>query len=120
MIKDLYTSKAYTLLDPKETFIKGNIEKNTYIGYKNYMPRLPKTNGSKQEEMMLNVMMYGFYLQELNLYLDTHPLDSEAIRLFKKTREEYLNNVKMYEDKYGPLGLETGEINNEYWEWLNV
>ena len=77
-------------------------------------------NNNHQKMLMDQIRQYAFSVKELSLYLDTHPLDSEAIRLFKKTREEYLNNVKMYEDKYGPLGLETGKINNEYWEWLNV
>ena len=112
--------KTIELMDPKETFVKGNIEKNKYIGYKNYVPRCPKTNGSKEDELMLNVMMYGFYLQELNLYLDTHPLDKDVIRLFENERENYLNLVKTYEEKYGPICLDTAKIRTEYWEWLNV
>ena len=30
------------------------------------------------------IQMYDFYLYELNLYLDTHPNDNQALALFKK------------------------------------
>lgn len=105
---------------PKETFEKGNIEKNIYLGYKNYIPKHPKINVSKENELLLNVMTFDFYMHELNLYLDTHPMDKEAIKLFKNAREMYNQYANEYTENYGPLEINTLKINNDYWEWLNV
>ena len=43
------------------------------------------------------IQMYDFYLYELNLYLDTHPNDSQALSLFKKdtTLKLILINLKL-------------------------
>lgn len=121
MIKNFFIKdNSNILLDPKETFLKGNIEKNSYVGYKNYHPKMPSTNGSKSDELLLDVVIYDFYLQELNLYLDTHPLDKNALSVFKESRVKYLEILKEYEKNYGPIDLYSFYTNNDYWEWLDV
>ncbi len=39
-------------------------------------------------KLLQAVQMYDFYLYELNLYLDTHPADKQALEAFRKTREQ--------------------------------
>ena len=47
--------------------------------------------------------MYGFYLTDLGLYLDTHSSDKEALRLFNETRDKYYKKVVDFEKMYYPL-----------------
>ena len=56
-----------------------------------------------ENNLMCAIQMYDFYLYELNLYLDTHPNDSEALDLFKKTNEKREAAYKAYVSKYGPI-----------------
>lgn len=56
-----------------------------------------------ENNLMCAIQMYDFYLYELNLYLDTHPNDQEALALFKKTNEKRETAYKAYVSKYGPI-----------------
>ena len=68
------------------------------------------------------IQMYDFYLYELNLYLDTHPNDSQALSLFKKYTALKNSSYETYIEKYGPItaNQSTGEcfnwVNNP-WPW---
>ena len=54
-------------------------------------------------ELLKEIMAVDFSLVELNLYLDTHPLDQRALRL----NNEYVMRHKMlkenHEKEYGPI-----------------
>jgi len=99
-----------------EGFLKGNIEKDTYKPYKNYMPGNVSANNDR-DRVLLDVQMYGFYLIDLGLYLDTHPNDERALRLFNETREKYYKRVADFERMYYPLSAFHSNKNNTY-EWL--
>ena len=57
-----------------------------------------------------------FAVTDLDLFLDTHPGDTEML----KKREEYLAQlrplVKEYEEKYGPLIKKDND--NNTWTWV--
>jgi spore coat protein JB len=59
-----------------------------------------------------------FVLVELNLYLDTHPDDSEAIKQFNFYKQQRKEIAKKFEKKFGPLfnfGLSTSRTP---WQWI--
>ena len=62
--------------------------------------------------------MYDFYLVELNLYLDTHPMCQKALRKFSEIKEKRNAAYKTYVEKYGPL-KSTDNINESYFTWVN-
>jgi spore coat protein JB len=105
-------------LDPTQGWLRGNLFSNLYEPYKNYKPANldPKT---ERETLLFQVMQYKFALIELNLYLDTHPSDTETINLYNK----YLNIEKQmcdkYESMYGPLTLDSNYLNKNTWTWQN-
>lgn len=105
-------------LDPTEGWIRGNLFKNQYDPYKNYQPATLNPKNEK-EALLYQVMQYKFALIELNLYLDTHPNDTEMIKLYN----EYLNIEKQmsdkYESMYGPLTLDSNYLNKNTWVWNN-
>jgi len=67
-------------------------------------------------ELLKEIMAIDFSLVELNLYLDTHPMDQRAIRL----HNEYVMRSKMlkekYEKEYAPLTHRF--ISDCPWEWI--
>lgn len=111
-------SKNQQTLSPTEGWLKGNLFSNQYEPYRNYKPaNLDPQN--EQEALLYQVMQYKFALIELDLYLDTHPNDSEMINLYN----QYLNIEKQmsdkYESMYGPLTLDSDYLNKNTWVWKN-
>ena len=108
-------SKQQTL-EPTQGWMKGNLFANQYEPYKNYKP-VEINPQNERDTLMYQLMQYKFALIELNLYLDTHPNDSEMIKLYN----QYLNNEKQmsdkYESKYGPITLGSNYLNKNTWVW---
>ena len=111
------------LFNPYEGYLKGNAFKDEYKPYKNY--RVAKLNiNSEKEEMLVNIGQYSFMMHDINLYLDVHPNDSDALQKFTEYRNKLNDLITKYERKYGPLGVK-GNINNstpfswvtENWPW---
>lgn len=63
------------------------------------------------------IQMYDFYLYELNLYLDTHPKDNQALELFKKYTELKKSAYETYIEKYGPITAD--QSSGESFNWVN-
>ncbi len=101
---------------PLEGFAKGNMQSNIYRPYKIKNPDVPKVS-SEKERMLLEVQMYSFALQDLNLYLNTHPTDKRVMSLFTKYKVNYNKALEQYENKYGGLELTRVNSDNTYWQW---
>lgn len=56
-----------------------------------------------------------FVIVELELYLDGHPKNRDALARYKCVVEEYEELAECYEEKYGPL---MARNNNSAKEWL--
>lgn len=105
-------------VNSNEGFLRGNMQEGTYVPYKN-MTYIRPTINNEREALLYRLQEAAFAAHELNLYLDTHPNDSEALRMFM----EYNNQEKQfndeYERKYGPINLDdnTG-LNMTPWSWI--
>ena len=117
-------NKRLDLFSPYEGYLKGNGFRDQYVPYKNYQP--PKLNiTSERDEMMVNIGQYSFMAHEMNLWLDTHPEDREALRKFNEFRDKANELIKDYERKYGPLSV-SGNVGNQVpfnwvtteWPWV--
>lgn len=105
------------LVNPKEGLERGNLFKNLYDPYKNYQyASLNPQN--EREELLFNVLKYKFAMNDLNLYLDTHPDNQNYIMLYNKYRDEEKKICNEYEKKYGPLTLDSQYLENSPWNWL--
>lgn len=68
------------------------------------LPYLGMVNQDGGEVTPLKELMaMSFAITELNLYLDTHSDDTEALDLFRSYVELYQKAVETYEKLYGPL-----------------
>lgn len=105
-----------SLYNPYEGYIKGNLFKNLYQGYKNYQaPRIKV--GSEREEALLNVGQISFAAHELNLFLDNYPNNEEALNLYNKYRRMEDDLVKNYERRYGPLNVSSPDMKTIPFKW---
>lgn len=110
-----YNNNIFT---PYEGYISGNMFKNLYNSYKINTP-YEITPMNEQAKMLTHIDALSFALIDLNLYLDNHPNDREAINLFNKYRVQKNELQKIYEDKYGPLDLSSDSLNTYPWAWDN-
>lgn len=105
-------------LNPDEAFLRGNIENGTYIPYKN-MTFIKPTITNDRQRLLYDLQKISFAAHELNLYLDTHPNDSNTIKLYNEynKQEKMLNDE--YERKYGPVDLsDTEGLSMTPWAWI--
>lgn len=54
-------------------------------------------------ELLKCLQEYNFAAYDMLLYLDTHPCDKKAFRLYKELVEKTKSLKIEYEEKYGPL-----------------
>ena len=109
--------KNMDLFNPYEGYLKGNVFRNEYVPYKNY--KVAKINiNSEKEELLFNINEYGFMMHDLNLYLDVHPDNQEALNKFNEYRNKRNELIEKYERKYGPLCV-TSSDNNKSFNWVN-
>ena len=76
-----------------------------------------------KNEYLHQVDMAGFMLDDIILYLDTHPCDEDALQYYQKAREKYEQAVEAYTAKVGPLfisDIPCGSMNtwvDDPWPW---
>ena len=67
-----------------------------------------------REKLLRKIMEYKFYENDLTLYLDNHPNDKKALAMHNEYVRKLKDVTKEFEEKYGPLTIETVM---ESWEW---
>ena len=113
------------LYDPYEGYLKGNAFKDEYMPYKDYKVLKLAINNEK-DDLLIGIGQYSFMMHDLNLFLDVHPNDQEALRKFSEYRSKANELITRYERKYGPLSVK-GDVNNNTpfnwtttnWPWVN-
>lgn len=106
------------LFDPAQGFIKGNLFANLYDPYKKHKP-VELNPKNERDALLYQVMQYKFALIELNLYLDTHPNDTEMIKLYNQYLVTEKQMCDKYESMYGPLTVDSNYLNKNTWVWNN-
>ncbi|BCN29504.1 spore coat protein CotJB [Anaeromicropila herbilytica] len=73
---------------------------------------------SEQEKLLYYIHQVCFVLDDIVLYLDTHPTDERALKYY-----EHYNRIKMeaihdYSMYFGPLTDDHVNVENNVWEWI--
>ena len=105
------------LASVKDGFAKGNMFNDLYDPYENYRYQ-ELTANNKQEELLLEIMVLSFAINDLNLYLDLHPTDESVLRKFKDLTEKAYSKEMEYVKCYGPLEVMDSESLSKF-EWIN-
>lgn len=70
------------------------------------------------DNLMRVIQMYDFYLYDLNLFLDTHPNDKEALARFNELKEKRNRAYDAYIENCGPITAVQNNSDN-YFNWVN-
>ena len=74
------------------------------------------SNMSK-DELMKDIMAHDFKLYDLQLYLNTHPSDENALCMYQNLVNDTDELKDEYEEKYGPLTACSAAGDCE-WKWI--
>ena len=69
----------------------------------------------EREEMLMKIRKLDFAVEDLALYLDTHPEDQRALCLHRKYAKELKELMDKYQKVYGPLTI---YYPCNKWRWL--
>ncbi len=74
----------------------------------------------QQVKMLRKIQELEFVATELQLFLDTHPDDRQALAKFNNTHKELLKHVRNYEQVYGPLlSFGFSPVMQNHWSWID-
>ncbi len=68
--------------------------------------------------LLEEIKQYDFTVIELALYLDTHPNDTKALRIYASVSEKLDELKEKYEHNYGPLTI-NGVNSGDRWTWID-
>lgn len=77
------------------------------------------TRPMEHKEMMRKIMEHGFALIDLQLYLDTHPQDTDTLMTYSSLRDAYHSLTNEYARRFGPLTF-TQVTSDNYWTWIST
>lgn len=73
-----------------------------------------------RSDLLARINHASFVVDDVKLYLDTHPCDSNALSLFFEYSKIRNKALKEYAEIYGPLTVDTASASeNNYWNWIN-
>lgn len=73
---------------------------------------------TQKEKLHCTIQMYSFALDEIKLYLDTHPCCRHGLEYYHKYKKLYNDAVDEYIRLYGPLRADQVECKDN-WTWIN-
>ncbi len=71
----------------------------------------------KRRKLLRELQSYDFILTELNLYLDSHPNDKNALQMHCEASEKAKLLKKEFSQNYGPITAASSG-NSECWQWI--
>ena len=72
-----------------------------------------------REQLMDTINEVSFAVDDIKLYLDTHPDDKKALEFFKEKVMIRNEALKEYAAQYGPLTIDTAEDTcSRQWDWV--
>jgi len=98
---------------PGEALARGTLFPGLDLPFKNIVNTMDVSNTAMGELMAL-----CFVVDELKLYLDTHPTDTEAFDTMKNMIKLAKEAHRRYVDRYGPLKT-TDLLYSEKYDWLD-
>ena len=75
-------------------------------------------NSSSRTKELKKVQKYFFAAYDLHLFLDTHPYNKDALKMYTAMIEKAKNAQAEFEMKYGPLTPVSAAFNSEIWQWI--
>ena len=81
---------------------------------------MSKKMPEKFYQLLEEIQAIDFVIVELNLYLDTHPDDFDAIQQFNDMTEQSMKLKIQYEQEFGPLMNFGRSYSNYPFSWVDT
>lgn len=75
-------------------------------------------NKMSKHELFCKINEFSFMLDDLTLYLNTHPKCDDAIDAYNHYKCLRNDAITVYTKRFGPISKYNVDIDN-YWEWVN-
>lgn len=73
---------------------------------------------NERQAALMQVYQNGFAIDDILLYLDTHPMDENALAYYHQAMTRYWESVEHFENRFGPLF--TNRVNTaQGWSWID-
>lgn len=75
---------------------------------------------NEREQLMTDLSTISFAINDLTLYLDTHPNCQDGVKLYKELLQKRLNILTEFADKFYPLtqlSMVTGNNDTDCYDW---
>ena len=69
-----------------------------------------------KEALMRQIMEAGFAMDDVVLFLDTHPENQDALRYYQAVRDMRNQASAAYERQFGPLRY--ADVTSSSWDWV--
>jgi spore coat protein JB len=70
-----------------------------------------------REDLIMQLSLTGFAMDDIRLFLDTHPEDTRAIGLYNEYAAKYASLQQEYEDSYAGFNSYSSNNSNNEWLW---
>ena len=78
------------------------------------------TNGVCKKDLMDQIYLYSFAVDDAKLFLDTHPEDEDALAYFYECSRMRNQALKEYAKNFGPLTIDTVTVScSDNWDWID-
>jgi spore coat protein JB len=74
---------------------------------------------ASREELMKNYQVMCFFLDDITLYLNSHPTDQAALRSYEKYKRLKDAAAREYTEAYGPLFSDDVSVTDR-WTWADM
>lgn len=71
-------------------------------------------------QMLNQLQQLDFALVDLNLYLNTHPNDIQALQQYNQLVQQRWTVAQEYENRYGPLQNFGHSYSRQPWQWIDT
>ena len=85
-----------------------------------------------RDTLLKEIGEVSFFLDDLRLYLDTHPQEERALELYQQNHQKRLELLKTYADKFEPLTCHCVDLDSngspasdtlyagrKHWTWVD-
>lgn len=79
---------------------------------------MPQNQTCSREQLLCKINEVSFAVNDILLYLDTHPTDKQALAFYEKHTAKRRELMKEFSEKYGPLTVDDASKSSlDSWKW---
>lgn len=73
-----------------------------------------------RQELLQHIGKISFFMDDLRIFLDTHPDCSEALERFNELAGKRSELICRFEKMYGPMNFYNDNVCGEHWRWVDA